>query len=54
MDKMVEKLLKEEAEFRSKEIIEESGEIALSPKIDVEALLRNGAITLDDYRKSHR
>lgn len=51
---MVEKLLKEEAELRSKEIIEESKEIVLSSKIDVESLLRNGAVTLEDYKKSHR
>ena len=53
MDKMVEKLLKEELEFRKEEIIEESEDVVLSPKIDVDKLLRGGAITLDDYRKTH-
>lgn len=26
----------------------------LSPKIDIEECLRNGYITADDYRKSHK
>lgn len=53
MDKMVEKLLREEAELRSKDTREESEDIVLSPKINVEELLRTGAVTLEDYKKSH-
>ena len=54
MDNMVEKLLQEEAELRSSLPEEEEDEdIKLSPKIDVEELLKHGAITLEDYKRSH-
>ena len=33
--------------------ITHDNDIVLSQKIDVEALLRNGYISADDYRKSH-
>ena len=48
---MLEKLIQQEQELKRKEVLNESKGY-LSPKINVEELLRNGCITADDYYKS--
>lgn len=52
---MLQKLKEQEARLvkeQQSQLHEE--QIKLSPKIDIEACLRNGYITADDYRKSHQ
>lgn len=54
IDKMLAKLKEQEARLvKEKQHHTPIGEIKLSPKIDVKALLRNGYITADDYEKLH-
>ena len=55
MDKMLEKLKEQEARLVKEQQCQlHEGKIKLSPKIDIEECIRNGGITADDYRKSHR
>ena len=50
------KVLKEQEKriIKSDSKKNQSGEIKLHPKIDVEELLRNGYISADDYRTTHQ
>ena len=47
---MLEKLIEQEQELQQNQVLQESNGY-LSPKINVEALLKNGCITADDYHK---
>lgn len=47
--------MEQEKRLVAEQLAKSSGKaIKLSPKIDIEELLRNGCITADDYRKSHQ
>lgn len=55
MNKMLKKLMEQEAKLIKKQqshLHEEK--IKLSPRIDIEAKLRSGYITADDYDKTHQ
>ena len=55
MDKMLEKIKEQEARLVKEEQRKlHEGKIKLSPKIDIEECIRNGGVTADDYRKSHK
>ncbi len=55
MDKMLEKLKEQETRLvKEQQNRLQEGKIKLSPKIDIKEKLRNGYITADDYRKSHK
>lgn len=54
IDVMLEKLKGQEARLvKEQQSHLHEGEIKLSPKIDIEELLRNGFITAEDYKKTH-
>lgn len=54
IDVMLEKLKKQEARLvKEQQSHLHEGEIKLSPKIDIEELLRNGYITAENYEKTH-
>ena len=49
---MVQKLMEEEKRLTAEEQLVETS--YRSPKIDVDALLKSGYISADEYRKSHK
>lgn len=54
MDKMLQKLMEQEKRLVAEQLAQcQDVEIKLSPKIDVDELLRNGYIIADEYEKSH-
>lgn len=54
IDAMLEKLKEQEARLvKEQQSHLHEGEIKLSPKIDIEELLRNGYTTAGNYEKTH-